>query len=270
MGLRSTIILALLPVFLMLGLLSAFIEHYLVEQELQWGLEEKNRNVALGIASFLDESTAEMTPEIRDERLQNMELLLEHPGVLGIAYLEPTNGTALRIWGDEQLRYGISAQDLPNVAEGMIAASTGAAAEPHVSAIYPVRSNSGYTVGLLQVFIDARPMEVALGNLRQQLYVRVLAIGAIALPIGWVLASLLRRRIKRSVERAAAILADPTPEPLRSSGIRELDDVNEMVEILAALLEERLGSDLLPAEPRSKRHVRSPARETSAPLEIAP
>lgn len=206
MGIRLTIVLAILPVFAALGILSAGIEYLLIKEEITWGMEEENRTIALGIAAFIDSDPS---------RIENIPKLLSQKSVSNIEILDPSNDAIIKSFGKNF------------------------SASPVISSTYPVHGLNGGIVSKIRVNNDAAALNAELLALSNSLILRIVLLAALSLPVGWIFGTVLIRKIQSSNTRANQILFNPAPLPLKTTKIRELDEVNEMLEILAALLEER-------------------------------
>ena len=238
MGIRVTLLVAFLPVFLALALLSAVVEHFLVKAELTWGLAEESRAVAIGVASFADgyQSEAELT-----KRFEMITKLFKETGLKKLEVVEFKKNRKILSIGEQGQIPEISQDLLSTIKNGhAIQIDPQDTAYGFVStAAAPIFDKGGQTVAWVTALLDATSLKTELAALYDSLVMRVIVISALALPVGWLFGTFMVRRIKSSRRRAELILSTPEPRTLRRSGVRELDDVNEMIEILAALLEER-------------------------------
>lgn len=216
MSIRAIILLALLPAFVILGLLSSIIEHVLVKQELTWGLKEQSFAVATGIAAFLDRESENFTEAEHEKKLSKIPFILNNGFVWRVDIINKTDGKIINSFGNQTER---PKQFIESEAE--------------------ITNSAGSGIATVRVLTDATAIYTELATLKNALILRIVCLAALALPVGWIFGSLFIGKIKRSKLRAEQILQNPVSNTIRQTKILELDDVNETIEILAALLEER-------------------------------
>lgn len=242
MGIRTAILLAFIPVFLVLGLLSTAIEYILVEKELRWGLYEQSTSVGVGIAAFLDRNTPGDNDRRYAQRLRALTNVMPQGDILAIELIDLTTGKPVQQWGGASganLNLNDSVKSRLQAGEHVLDEPSGTGRAMVMESIFPVHNAQGIVSAGLRVLLDGRSLSHGLEELKSALILRVVLIVAVSLPVGWLFGWQLTRKLLQTRARCSNIVQNPAAHCTYETGIRELDDVNEALEILAALLEEQ-------------------------------
>lgn len=88
MSLRARYYLAILPLFLGLGLINSLLVYYTERNELEWGLRERAQGIAASIAGFWEQ----LAPQPADSPAAELERYSQRLGAISVAWFEPGEG----------------------------------------------------------------------------------------------------------------------------------------------------------------------------------
>jgi hypothetical protein len=239
MSLRLRYYLAILPLFVGLGLINSLLGYYVERNEIRWGLQERSQGVAASIAGFW-----EVIPGQSDGDPSNaLERYSNRLGGLSISWFEPSGAS----WRERPLRHetAIPAPPAPTpeltskLNAGRLAWAfvelTGAPSDLSVG-YAPVTDADGNVLAVIAVSERDSSLRDAIAALQRRLAILMVALILVGVGAAELITRIARRELGALTSAAREATQGRYVQELREGRIRELNDLGGTLLTMTSLL----------------------------------
>lgn len=239
MSLRLRYYLAILPLFLGLGLANSLLGYYVERNEIHWGLQERSQGVAASIAGFWDAISA----QAGSDPVAALERYSNRLGGLSISWMEPT----AQSWRERPLRHDESIPPAPlptpdamaQLQAGRLAwrfVETAEAAADLSIGYAPVTDADGKLLAVVAVAERDSSLREAIAQLQRRLTILMLVLVLIGVAAAELITRIARRELGALTLAARQAAYGQFAQALPEGRIRELNDLGGTLLTMISLL----------------------------------